>query len=588
MNWFAIVSVCATIVSLLLGIVVYSFNRKAILNRLFFLTSIAAFAYEFTTVMMWMSSNVDTAYFWHKMGTVWPFFVAIVLNFALVFTKNKWIKKRLNYLVLYLPAITFWLIDLFTYQINGAPVLKYWGYNDVATGTVVYYLSTIWTAVLPIIAFVLCYRYYQAETDSTKKLQEKQVAVGFAIPIVTFIVTNMLTRSLGIDFPNLGISATLFFSVFVGYAIVKYELFSLDASVVSEQIITSIPDSFVLADENGKIVRINDRLVNFLGYSEKELISDSMTKLFAMEDKGALDIIIRQLIRDDVLRNFEVKLSTKSGETRNVLFSGSMVRSKRGKPIGITCVINDITGRIEMEQRVLKSERLASIGELAGQIGHDLRNPLAGIKNAVFFIKKKNGLMQAAEVLEVCGWIESAVADSDRIISSLVDYSSDLHLEVGYCTPKSLTMGAISKVSVPERININNLSTDSVDLLLDSEKIEASFARVIQNAIEAMLERGSITISNEIKGPNIEISFKDTGTGISEKILPLMFAPLSTTKAKGMGMSLAICKRIVEAHGGTIAFESSKDQGSIFTFVLPITMEIFEQKELKGVPCGTC
>ncbi len=448
--------------------------------------------------------------------------------------------------------------------------MKYWGYNDVATGTVVYYLSTIWTAALPTIAFVLCYRYYKAETDSTKKLQEKQVAVGFAIPIVTFIITNMLTRSLGIDFPNLGISATLFFSVFVGYAIVKYDLFALDVSVASEQIIASIPDSFILADENGKIVRVNDRLVNFLGYSEKELISDSMTKLFAMEDKAALDIIIRQLMKNDVLRNFEVKLSTKSGETKHVLFSGSMVRNKRGKPIGITCVINDITGRIEMEQRVLKSERLASIGELAGQIGHDLRNPLAGIKNAVFFVKKKNGLIQAAEMLEVCGWIESAIADSDRIISSLVDYSSDLHLEVGHCTPKSLTIGAISKVSVPKRISINNLSTDGVDLLLDSEKIEASFVRVIQNAIDAIADKGTITIFTEIKGSNVEISFKDTGAGISEKILPVLFAPLSTTKAKGMGMSLAICKHIVDAHGGTITFETSKDRGSTFTFVLPI------------------
>ncbi len=572
MNWFAIVSLCATTVSLLLGIIVYSFNRKAILNKLFFLTSIAAFAYEFTTVMMWLSSNVDTAYFWHKMGTVWPFFVAIVLNFALVFTENKWIKKKLNYLILYLPAITFWLIDLFTYQINAAPVLKYWGYNDVAAGTLIYYLSTIWTAAVPLIAFILCYRYYKAETDSNKKLQEKQVAVGFAIPIVTFIITNMLTRSLGIDFPNLGISATLFFSVFVGYAIIKYELFSLDASVVSEQIIASIPDSFILADENGKIVRVNDRLVNFLGYSEKELVSDSMTKLFAIEDKGALDNIIRQLERNDVLRNFEVKLSTKSGQIKNVLFSGSMVRNKRGKPIGITCVINDITGRIEMEQRVLRSERLASIGELAGQIGHDLRNPLAGIKNAVFLIKKKKGLIQEAELLKVCGWIESAVADSDRIINSLVDYSSDLHWKLGIVLRRSLTIGAISKVSVPERISINNLSTDSVDLLLDSEKIEASFARVIQNAIEAMPEKGVNNNISEIKAADVEISFKDTGRGISEKILPVLFAPLSTTKAKGMGMSLAICKRIVDAHGGTISFESSKDQGSTFTFVLPINV----------------
>jgi PAS domain S-box-containing protein len=570
MIWLNLLSLSSTIICLLLGLIVYHFNEKASLNKIFFLTSLAAFTYYFTTVMMWMSSNFENALFWHKMGTVWPFFVALVVNFALVFTNSKWIKKRRNYLLIYLPAVAFFLIDLLTFQINAPPVQKYWGFNDVASGSLIYYLSTAWTAILPILAFILCFRYYRSTTNPAQRQQGKHITFGFSIPIATFIATNLITRSFAIDFPNLGIFATLFFSVLVGYAISKYELFTVNAQLAAENIISTIPDSFILADVSGNILTANNRLVDFSGYSEKELISEHLTKLFLEEEKCNWKNIQNELEKHDILRNFELRLSTKFGEIRYVLFSASIVKSKRGKPIGITCIIRDITGRIEIEEKLVKAERLASIGELAGQIGHDLRNPLAAINNGVYLLKKKNALMPENERIKVCEVIETAIKDSDRIITSLVDYASDLNMEMEHCTPKLLTLKALSKVIIPERINIVNLSSDQIDLYLDAQKIETSFVRVIENAIDAMPENGLLKISSELKGSYVEISFQDSGTGISEAIQSKLFAPLVTTKAKGMGMSLAISKRIVEALGGTITFESTKNQGTTISFNLPV------------------
>lgn len=570
MIWLNLLSLSSTIICLLLGIIVYHFNEKASLNKIFFFTSLAAFAYYFTTVMMWMSNNFESALFWHKMGTIWPFFVALVLNFALVFTNAKWIKKRRNYLLIYLPAVAFFLIDLLTFQINAPPVQKYWGFNDLASGTLIYYFSTAWTAILPIVAFLLCFRYYRSTTNPAQRQQGKLITFGFSIPIATFIATNLIVRTFAIDFPNLGIFATLFFSILVGYAISKYELFTVNAQLAAENIISTIPDSFILADVNGIILTANNRLVDFSGYSEKELISEHITKLFSDEEKCNWKNIQYQLEKHDILSNFELRLITKSGEIRYVLFSGSIVRSKRGKPIGITCIIRDITGRIEIEQKLVKTERLASIGELAGQIGHDLRNPLAAINNGVYLLKKKNALMPETERMKVCEVIETAIKDSDRIITSLVDYASDLNMEMEHCTPKFLTLKALSKVIIPERINIVNLSSDQIDLYLDAQKIETSFVRVIENAIDAMPENGLLKISSELKGSYVEISFQDSGTGISEAIQSKLFAPLVTTKAKGMGMSLAISKRIVEALGGTITFESTKNQGTTISFNLPV------------------
>ena len=243
-----------------------------------------------------------------------------------------------------------------------------------------------------------------------------------------------------------------------------------------------------------------------------------------------------------------------------------------GHDIGIVCIIHDITDMKKMEEKLVKAEKLASIGELAGQIGHDLRNPLAGIKNGIYLIRKKDNQLAEAKREEVFGWIEDAIEDSNRIITSLVDYSSELNLQPEQCTPKSLVMHALSNIKVPDHINVINNVTDEVKMLLDAQSVEKVFASIIKNAIDATPEKGIIQIQSMLKGMNIEISFTDFGIGIPESILLKLFTPLVTTKAKGMGMSLAIGKRIIEVHGGKISVESADGKGTTFTISLPIKL----------------
>jgi PAS domain S-box-containing protein len=581
MNVIAWLSLIASISCLFLGIIVYSFNRKSILNKIFLLTALAAFFYSFTTVMMWTSTDFASANFWNKMGTAWPFFVALVATFALVFTENKWIKNKLNYLILFLPAVAFWLVDLFTSLINGPPVIEYWGYNDVAAGTLVYYGSIIWTIALPILAFVLCFRYYQQANDILQRQRRKYVTIGFAIPIAAFISTNIVARMIDMGIPNLGFIATLFFSGFVGYAIVKYDLFTLDAALAAENILTTMPDSLILADVDAKILRVNERLVNFIGYEKEELINKSITKLCTENQEKTCANLLEELASKKIIRNRELIFQSKSGEKLNVFFSGSIVKSKLGHDIGIVCIIHDITDMKKMEEKLVKTEKLASIGELAGQIGHDLRNPLAGIKNGIYLLKKKDNQLAEAKKEEVFGWIEDAIEDSNRIITSLVDYSSELNLQPEQCTPKSLVLHALSKIQIPDRLNIINNATDEVKMFLDAQNMEKVFASIIKNAIDASPEKGSIKIQSMLKELNIEISFTDSGIGIPENILPKLFTPLVTTKAKGMGMSLAICKRIVEAHGGKIAVESAVGKGTTFTISLPIKLSKSEFTQIQ-------
>ena len=357
MNIFAWLSLIASISCLFLGIIVYSFNRKSILNKIFLLTALAAFLYSFTTVMMWTATDFASANFWNKMGTIWPFFVALVATFALVFTENNWIKNKLNYLILFLPAVAFWLIDLSTSLINSPPVMEYWGYNDVASGTWVYYGSIIWTIALPILAFVLCFRYYRKAEDTLQRQRRKYVTIGFAIPIAAFISTNMVARMIDMGIPNLGFIATLFFSGFVGYAIVKYDLFTFDAALAAENILTTMPDSLILADVKAKILRVNERLVNFIGYEKEELIGKSITKLCAENEEKTCTNLLEELATKKIIRNRELIFQNKSGAKLNVFFSGSIVKSKMGHDIGIVCIIHDITDMKKMEEKLVKSRK---------------------------------------------------------------------------------------------------------------------------------------------------------------------------------------------------------------------------------------
>ncbi len=562
-------SLAASIITLALGIVVYSFNRKSILNKLFFLTSTAAFLYSFTTVMMWTANSFEVANFWHKMGTMWPLFIALVMNFAVVYTESGWLKNKWNYLILYLPAVSFWLIDLSTNMINSAPILREWGYNDPAAGTWLYIISTIWAAALPVLAFAICFRLYIKTDDFAQKKRRQYVSVGFAIPIAAYIITNMIGRALEMDIPNLGIVATLFFSVFVGYAIVKHELFTFDAALAAENILSTMPDSLILADLNGKILKVNERFINFSGYPEKQLIGKAISNFCSQKQKKACQDIVYELRENKLVRNLELEFQTKNYEKRTILFSGSVVTSKIGHAIGLTCVLHDITELKKMEERLVKAERLASIGELAGQIGHDLRNPLAGIKNGIYLIKKKGKQISEKEQHEILQVIGAAIEDSNRIITSLVDYSSELHLEKVECTPKTIMQQALTKIQIPANITLLQNVYDEPKIYADQTQISNIVAHLIQNAIQAIPEKGSIQVLSNLNSPDFELSILDSGTGIPPHNQPKLFSPLFTTKAKGMGMGLAISKRVIEAHGGKITVESKQGRGTMFTISLP-------------------
>jgi PAS domain S-box-containing protein len=222
---------------------------------------------------------------------------------------------------------------------------------------------------------------------------------------------------------------------------------------------------------------------------------------------------------------------------------------------------------------LVKSERLAAIGELAGMVGHDLRNPLTGIKNSAYFLKKKGADISEVQTREMLETINKCVDYSNRIVNDLLDYSRDIHLELKQESLDKLLAESLAILDLPQKITIQNRLQDKPKVTVDPDKMKRVFINLVKNAVDAMPTGGIITVDSVKVDGNMEICVADNGPGISEGILPKLFTPLCTTKAQGMGFGLAICKRIVDAHGGKISVETITGKGTRFTITIPITQK---------------
>jgi signal transduction histidine kinase len=203
-------------------------------------------------------------------------------------------------------------------------------------------------------------------------------------------------------------------------------------------------------------------------------------------------------------------------------------------------------------------------------VGHDLRNPLTAIKNAVYYLKRKQACSADSKEKEMMDIVDKSVEHANKIVNSLLEYSSEIRLEIEQCSAKELLDYVLLMAQVPERIRVIDQTEYEPTIWIDVNKMERVFLNLIKNAFDAIPERGTLKVSSKRVGENVEIVFTDNGVGMSEQTLSKIFNPLFTTKAQGMGFGLAICKRIVEAHCGKISVESTVGKGTTFTITLPI------------------
>jgi PAS domain S-box-containing protein len=344
-----------------------------------------------------------------------------------------------------------------------------------------------------------------------------------------------------------------------------------------ETLLNSMLTGILVIDaKTHRVVDVNSTALSMIGLRKEEVVGRVCHKFVCPTDGEKCPITDLGIEID----NAEKILVTADGEQKQIL--KSVKKLQLNDQLVLVENFIDISQRKTMEEQLVKAQRLASIGELAGQRGHDLRNPLAGIKNGIYLVKKKGNSITEKERMKILRIMDVAVEDSNRIVTSLIEYSNEMLLTPELITPKQLVLNALAKLVIQDGISIQNKAVDETPTLLDTVYMENAFAAILRNAIEATSQKGIITLETNIAGSNLFFSFKDNGTGIPEDALRKLFTPLFTTKAKGMGMSLAICKRVVEAHGGKIAVKSKVGEGTTVTVTLPIIASRKEFADLQA------
>lgn len=226
----------------------------------------------------------------------------------------------------------------------------------------------------------------------------------------------------------------------------------------------------------------------------------------------------------------------------------------------------------EAQDSLLKSQRLAAIGEAAAMVGHDLRNPLQAIVNTLYLAHKKLELSADKDPKDLLETIGEQVEYMNKIVTDLQDYARPVKPKLVETDIRGLLNETLSAVRVPRDIDVSveiDEDLEFPELLVDPQLMKRVLINLVTNALQAMPKGGRLTIRASRTGETALIRFQDTGEGISEENLDKMFQPLFTTKAKGQGLGLAVCKRLVEAHRGRITVESKLGRGATFTIEIP-------------------
>jgi PAS domain S-box-containing protein len=333
-------------------------------------------------------------------------------------------------------------------------------------------------------------------------------------------------------------------------------------------VVQSVDDCIFTADVDGRLVTINPAGERLLGYAEPEVGALAFHDLLDPGDRRLLAPVAARAAASGEGWTGQVTGRTASGRTFPAHLAIRGIFDARGRIMGTVGVMRDLSEQVETQRRLIQREKLASLGEMAAGVAHEIRNPLGGIKMATRLLSSGD-LDRGPLSQEMARAILAGIAEIEGIINNLLDFTRDARLERGEYEVLRI-LDPVVETFIAEglargvRVGYGEVDRDAV-VLGDGQQLRQVFANVLKNAVEAIPPRmpgGRVEVTLATVGDRVVVEVADNGVGISGEDRDRIFQPFFTTKPSGTGLGMPIVKKIVDLHGGDISIESTKDVGT--------------------------
>lgn len=349
-----------------------------------------------------------------------------------------------------------------------------------------------------------------------------------------------------------------------------------------ENVVQSMSGGLFTTDLEGRITSFNRAGEEITGFTKEETLGKSWWELFSQQDPKVFGY---RLETADSPFRFDTETQRKEGARLLLGVTLTSLLDDRGQKTGLVGMFQDLTRIRAIEEEMKKRERLASIGEMAAGMAHEIRNPLAALSGSMQVLNRELKLEDENRRL-----MEIALKETERlnmIITTFLRYARPMPLNKKRCSLHDLLQDTISLLrNSPDYRDpitlVTKFTKGKIWMTMDPDQMKQVFWNLVLNAIEAMPQGGQLAI--ETRRPKtaphpadhqpvpsmVEVRFVDTGVGIEPTDLERIFYPFYTTKQKGSGLGLSIVHRIVEEHRGQILVESKPGHGTTMTLRLPV------------------
>ncbi len=340
-------------------------------------------------------------------------------------------------------------------------------------------------------------------------------------------------------------------------------------------------EAFITIDENHKVIFYNRAAEKIFGFKREDVTGNDLSVIMApacsRDHRHAVERYVKTRIPTKIGHNTELLATRKDGNTfpANISFSVCEVEGK----LYFTGIVSDLTEKKALQEQIIKSERLAALGQMVAEISHEIKNPLMMIGGFAKQLLRKHSEENTVYKLNI---IADEVSRLEELLSELKQYYQpgalrNEKIDINYLLEEVFSL---IKHECKEKKIIAELMKNEDSLIVegDRDKLKQVFLNLIKNAIEAMKDGGRLNVQSKLNGNNIEVHIKDEGCGIPEDEIKNVFAPFYTTKRHGTGLGLSISKSIVEAHqGSSFTVENRKGKGTTVTIAMPVC-----GKDVKG------